>query len=364
MTATVSARSASRIAILKPCCIGDVIMTTPLLFALRRAYPNAVIDWLVGSWSADAVRGHPLIHRLIDLGPTANPARTPAGLLRLVKVLRGGHYDQLYVPDRSPWLSLAALLSAIPLRVGLDSAGRGFGYNHRAPITPTVIRREADIYLDLARRMGLSVTDCWLNCVPTASARAELAAILNEHAPAAADLAQPLILVHPGGGSNPGMTFSSKRWPVEDMTTLSQQVASAVNGSVIILGSTADAESAGEISALLSPETLQYNLCGRFTLPQLAALSAQPNVRLYIGNDTGTAHLAAAVGAPTLMIFGPSDPHRYAPFVPVDRAAVAWRPVPLPAQGVSGRQRIDFDWARDGVTAAEAWIQAQQLLHG
>ena len=82
------------------------------------------------------------------------------------------------------------------------------------------------------------------------------------------------------------MKFISKRWPVERITKLCQLVASSLNGIIIILGSASDGESALEISALLPPETLQFNLCGALSLAQLTALAAQANVALYIGNFT------------------------------------------------------------------------------
>src|SRR5262249_53389837 len=102
------------------------------------------------------------------------------------------------------------------------------------------------------------------------------------------------------------------------------------------------------------------NLTNRISLPVISALASMS--ALYIGNDNGVAHLAAASGSKVLMIFGPSDPRRYAPFVPPDRARVAWRPVSLPAQGVSAGTPFQFDWERDGVGVDEAWTEAQKLL--
>src|SRR5215813_376266 len=96
-----------RIVILKPCCIGDVIFTTPLLSALRQAYPNAIIDWIVGSSAIAALRDHPDLNRVIDSGPLANPASRPASFLRLVQHLRAGKYHLAVVPERSPLAGIA-----------------------------------------------------------------------------------------------------------------------------------------------------------------------------------------------------------------------------------------------------------------
>ena len=351
-----------RILILKPCCIGDVIFATPLLSALKRGYPEAAIDWAVGSWSAAVLSDHPLLDRVLDTGSRANPASAPRSLWQLIRMMRAGRYDLLVVPDRSRWLSLAALLSGIPVRVGLDSGGRGFGYTLRVPINPLQARHEADIYLDLARTLTLSTADCWANVGINAASGTIVEEVLAAYVPPD----RPLVIVHPGGGVNPGMNLTAKRWPVARFGELSRIVAEFTNGLIIVLGSVTDRPLASSLCDSLAhfPGTSVTDLSGVFDLPQIAALAALPRTALYIGNDNGIAHLAAAAGAKVLMIFGPSDPHRYAPFVAAQRAAVAWRPVSVPAQGVTGRQEVGFDWVRDGVSVAEAWQQAEKLLGG
>lgn len=353
-------KNPKRILLLKPCCIGDVVLTTPLLTALRRGYPDAAIDWLVGTWSAGAVAAHPALARVIDGGPRANPASTLSGLFRLVRQMRRGQYDLLIAPERSPLISLAALLSGIPKRAGLDSAGRGFGYTVRAPIDPTTVRHEAEIYLDIARVLGLSTKGCWANIIPDNAARAQIERILATRVPTDA----PLVIVHPGGGVNPGMVLTAKRWPPERFAELGKMVANSVNGHIIVLGSHDDlAVTRATIGAFDDSASAHLtDLTGQLTLPQIAALAALPRVALYIGNDNGIAHLAAAAGARLLMIFGPSDPRRYAPFVPPEKAAYVWRPVRVPDAGVVAGIDAAFDWERDGVSVAEAWGKARSLL--
>src|SRR5258708_3500380 len=162
-----------RIVLIKPCCIGDVIMATPLLAALRRGYPNASIDWMVGSSAIDALREHPDLSRVIDCGRLANPASRPISLLHMVGQLRAGNYDLAVVPDRSPLIGMAALLAGIPQRAGLDSAGRGFAHTVKAPIDPGAVRHEAEIYLDVARALGLSTENCWAHIPVSITALAQ-----------------------------------------------------------------------------------------------------------------------------------------------------------------------------------------------
>ncbi len=341
-----------RIVLVKPCCIGDVIFATALLAALRRGYPDATIDWAVGSMAAAALRDHPSLDQLIDTGPRANPASQPGSLIHLVRRLHAGRYDLAVVPDRSPLIGLAVLLAAIPRRAGLDSAGRGFAYTIKAPIDPAAVRHEAEIYLDVARALGLSTEGCWANVPPGAAALDEAQRVL------AATSGKPLILVHPGGGVNAGMTMIQKRWPAENFAALAERIADAIDGEIAVIGAPSDQDAVTTLQHCLHQPAL--DLTNRLTLPVIGALASL--AALYVGNDNGVAHLAAASGGKVLMIFGPSEPRRYAPFVPLGRARAIWRPVAVPEQGVSAGTPATFDWARDGVSVDEAWQGVCELL--
>ncbi len=343
-----------RIVLIKPCCIGDVVFATALLTALRRGYPEASIDWVVGTQALPALRGHPDLRQTLDSGPLANPASKPASLLRLIRLLRAGYYDLAVVPDRSPLMGLAPLLAGIPRRAGLNSAGRGLSYTVKAPVDPAVVRHEAEIYLEIARALGLSTADCWVNIPPGPAALTAAKEALR--AAGASD--QPLIVVHPGGGVNAGMTMIEKRWPADRFAALADRIAETVGGQVALIGLESDRPAIeGFCKAIRHPV---IDLTNRLSLAATGALASLAT--LYLGNDNGVAHLAAAAGGKVLMIFGPSDPRRYAPFAPPDRARFVWRPVPLPEQGVSAGLPINFNWDRDGISLDEAWTEVQHLL--
>ncbi len=341
----------SRIAFLKPCCIGDVVFATALLAAVRRGYPDAQIDWWVNRWSAGALEGHPALQNVMITGDASNPAATLRGLFSLARRLRAGRYDMLIVPERSRLVSLAALLSGIPVRAGLDSAGRGFGYTVKARIDPATRRHEAEIYLDIARALGLNVADCWANAQPRASDVDFARQVIGD--------AAPLLLIHPGGGVNPGMRMVSKRWPPDRFTTFAARFSAETGARVVLIGGEADRDLTQDIVHSLT-EYKPLDLTGQLTLMQIAGLAALPQTLLYVGNDNGVAHLAAACGAKVLMIFGPSDPLRYAPFVA--HATYAWKPIALPAQGVSAGAPPVFEWTRDGVTIEEALTLARAII--
>ncbi len=339
-----------RIVLILPCCIGDVVMATATLAALRRGYPDAHITWAVGSWSKAAIAHHALLDDRLDTGPEAIPGRTPARFVHLVRQLRAGHFDLAVSLTRSIDMSAALALSGIPNRAGLDSAGLGFGYNLRAPIDPTVARPEGDVYLDVARTLGLDVRDCWANVPVDAADAAHVRALL-----AGQDVTGPYLVINPAGGRNPGQVLDVKRYPPEQLAELTNRLTARLKAKVVVIGGPGDAPLVEQVSARLLDEGAVFS--GTLSFGEIAALARAATV--YIGNDTGLTHLAAAAGARTVMILGPSDPVRYAPFVP--NALAIWRPVAL-AGGVSAGAPPDWDWQRDGISVDEAEAQIAAYL--
>ncbi|NDJ59969.1 MAG: glycosyltransferase family 9 protein [Chloroflexi bacterium] len=337
-----------RIALILPCCIGDAILATATLQALRRAYPEAHIAWLIGSWSRPALDGHDLVDALIDTGPEALPVRSLAGMRRMIRLLRAGHCDLAVSLVRSPLMSAAVWLAGIPARAGLDSGGRGFGYSIRARLDPAVARHEADIYLDVARALGIDVQGCWANVPVHATDQAAVRGLL-----AARGIGGAYVVINPAGGRNPGMIMDAKRWPPDRFAGLAARLARHFGAQIVLVGGPGDGDLIAAVQARLAAAAVTF--VGELTFRQIAALAAA--ARLYIGNDTGLTHLAAAAGARTAMILGPSDPARYAPFVP--DALALWRPVDLPAGGVAAGQALAerWDWDRDGISLAEAETQ-------
>src|SRR3982074_3444218 len=103
------------ILVLKPCCLGDVLMTTPLVATLRAAYPDARIDYAVGDWARPGMAGNPDIDEVLPLfGAGARRRRRLAQAIRSAFSLRWRRYDLAFVPDRSPLAALVAYLAGVP----------------------------------------------------------------------------------------------------------------------------------------------------------------------------------------------------------------------------------------------------------
>ena len=138
---------------------------------------------------------------------------------------------------RSPLMSLAIYLAGIPVRAGLDSGGRGFGYNLRVPIDPAQREHESEVYLKVVSAIAGREVQAYATLPVTAAALAAVRARL-----AAENIAAPFIVAHPGGGSNPGAQLASKRFPPDQLAEVLNRVAHAAHASVILLGGADDAD--------------------------------------------------------------------------------------------------------------------------
>lgn len=292
--------------ILKPCCISQVLFTTPLLAALSETYPKTQFDWAVSSWARPAIIANPRLSELVDTGKVGLPGQTRSDAEALIEKIKAAQYDTIFVPSRSTLLSYIAWQADVPQRVGLNINGRGFAYT--IPVSPNHSQEhEASRYLSLAEAVGID-HPVQMEFYPSDRDRSMVTELLVDEIDWLGDL--PLVLLHPGGAENPVRTNHQKRWPVERFALLANHLARKVGVQLLLIGSDTDQALADSVAGLSLANT--PNLAGRLTLGQLGALAEMAD--LYIGNDAGSTHVAAAVGCPTLALFGPSDPAVSGPF--------------------------------------------------
>jgi len=303
----------SRVLVIKLCCLGDVLMATPSLRLLRRAFPHAQIDLAIGSWSRPAIFNNPNLDEIIDTGQLGGGYYPWADYLRLAWRLRRRRYDLAIVLERSVFATLLPALAGIPYRAGLDSEGRGFPLTVRVPCSPQ--RHEADLYLDVAEAalktmrvpksddLAIEARGQRLEFYPTEEDKATVAGRF-------ADKRRPLVAIHPGGAVNPGSVLLSKRWPSERFAAIADRLIECLGASVLLLGGVTDVEAVEAVRRQMRHPALILD--PGLSFGQLGAAIACCD--LYIGNDSGPAHLAAAVGTPVVVVFGPTDPRVYGPY--------------------------------------------------
>jgi len=329
-------------------------MATAALKALRRAFPRAEISFAVGSWSRPVLTEHPDIDQLVDVGPQALPTRSVPGFLGFLRQLRAGHYDLAVSLVRSATMSLALRWSGIPIRAGMHSGHRGFGYQYRAHVDPRVARHESDIYLDVVAALGIDTAGC-LPQIPLPEAAADsLETKLQQRG-----IAPPFFVLHPGGGENPGAVFPNKRWPLENFLQLAARLEQRWSAQAIWL---VGAEETSLITELRQRvPNLNYVFIGDLLFAEIAQLAHR--AILYIGNDSGLSHYVAASQARVATIFGPSDPRRYAPLGPA--ALTLHRSQTSADASTLPHKPRTWNWQRAGIGVAEAetaildWVSRQ-----
>jgi ADP-heptose:LPS heptosyltransferase len=280
-----------RFVVLLRCCLGDVLESTAVLDAIRRRYPLATIDFAVSSYAAPALAGNPDVNAILE----------PA-----VPSLRHGKYDVALTLERSPQVGLLAWRAGIPLRVGPNNLSRGFAHNLRVACPPD--RSEAQINLDCAEALGISTAGARPKFCPTAAEQAQAAELLG---------VDSWVAIAPGGGVNPGMRLTSKRWPPDRFQAVAAALQQRHSVRTVLLGGAEDGLIAGFDG---------LDLFGKTTFGLMAALIQR--CRLFVGNDSAPLHLAAAVGTPFVGLFGPSDPVRHRP---LGQGEIVAAPIPRSA---------------------------------
>ena len=332
------------ILVLKPCCLGDVLLATPAIAALKWRFPNAEIDVAVGRWSRAVLVNNPHIRSLIDCETVGQGRYTLGDVWRLARKLRAQNYDMAVTLDRSPLVGAIPWLASIPHRLGLDSFGRGFAHTVRVPV-PRQPAHEAQIYLDCALFGIENSPNFWTNFQPHSTEKF-------------ADMSEKFAILHPAGGVNPGMQMTDKRWPPARFAALADRFAQA--GFVVMFsGTQSDVPLCETIVSQMSNQALARIMAGKSSLGEFGTLCQR--AAIFVGGDTGAMHIAVASGCKTVAIFGPSDPRRYAPFAPKTQCAVVWRARELPVGGVGQGMVDDFSWD-DGASVDEVWSACQKLL--
>ena len=333
-----------RAVLVRACCLGDVLLTTAAVRELARALPGARLDYLTSRAAAPGLANNPHLTEVIDLGSG------PRGYLAALGRLRAGGYDLALTFDRAPQWPLLTFLAGIPVRAGLDSLHRGLGLTHR--VRPAPGQHEGDLAIAVVRALGLPAADLREEYTPSQAAHERAGRLLAAIAPS-----RPRALLHPGGAVNPGMTLLAKRWPPDHFAALAARLEQAGVTTILSGGPGDQAIVAAVLAALPPGAPVPADLSGQLDLDGHAALASQCD--LYIGHDSGPSHLAAAVGAPTVVIFGPTDPAVYAP--PGDHVRAVWHGARLdPA--IDLRDRAPDETAILAVTVDDVWAAAGELL--
>lgn len=310
----------AHILVVKLAGIGDLLLATPALRALRESYPQATIDLLVTPDSAGLLNGWEVIDRVIVLDKylfdyPQQIVKRPQNLLRLTPLwhdLHDGRYDALLLmhhltlPFGRLKYHILARATGARWRVGLDN-GHGWFLNVRVKDRGFGAMHEAEYNMALAEAVGATIRSKRLELpLSTEERKQAWQLVYGEHPPE--EVAQPIIAMHPGAGGY----STARRWAPERFAQLAETLHTAVGGQVLLVGGPEEQDLHQHIMDMLPATTPIRSLAGKGSVKVTAAVLELAS--LFIGNDAGPMHLAAAVGTPTVAIFGLSNHKAWGPY--------------------------------------------------
>ncbi len=285
--------------------VGDAILSIPAMQAIRARWLAAEIIVLARPWVAGLYQGQDFVDRVIPL-ENAGGLRDFRAMETVAARLRAEEFDiAVLLPNSfsSAWLIWRA---GIPERIGYARDGRGLMLTRRiaVPRAREIPKQESCYYLELLRRAG------WLESLPDVreirlqvSAQAKCAAEEKLQAEGAS-AQRPRIAMAPGAAYG-----SAKCWLPERFAQVADRLIEEFRASVILFGTSSEREIISRIAEGMKQPPI--NLAGRTAITELPALLGA--CQLFIGNDSGAMHVAAAAGVPVVAIFGPTDPEGTAP---------------------------------------------------
>ena len=282
--------------------LGDAIMCLPALHALRAAWPNAHIAILGFPWLADLYGEESFCDELIPY-PSGRGLKDIAAKFTLAKSLRG-RFDRAILFQNAFEAAAFVYAARVPERIGYNRDGRGLLLTSAIPVA--VIGHERFYYLELLRLAGL---------IPGY----DIEAPIRLYNVVPRELGGRVI------GVSPGAAFgSAKRWDPDRFAAAAATIAVERGASVALFGSAAESDIAATVEADLKARGIAVvNYAGRTSLREFIELCA--GCELMLTNDSGSMHVAYAVGTPSLTIFGSTDHIGTGPVGP--RARIVRHPV-------------------------------------
>jgi len=288
--------------------VGDAILALPALRAVRKRFPDAEIAIVARPYVADIYRDQEICNQLIPYDPKGLHAGF-FGRERLAAELRAQKFDVALLLQNAFDAAWLAWRSNIPERIGYARDARSFLLTKAVPLPRQgeIPAHEKFYYLELLRRAG------WLDSVPDESfidlRVPEEKSRRAEEFLRNSGLRPGAVRIAIGAGASYG---SAKCWPPSRFAEVTNRLQSEADADVILFGTADEATVSMAISAEMRRPPI--NLIGKTAISDLPVLLSR--CHLFIGNDSGAMHVAAAVGLPVVAVFGPTDPFGTAPVTP------------------------------------------------
>jgi heptosyltransferase II len=269
--------------------IGDAVMTTPAMGALRSSFPAAEIVVVGNPLVAELFRHHPYCDRVLVFDKKGEHQGV-RGLLRFCRILRRERFDLAILLQNAVEAAVMAFLARIPRRAGYATDGRALLLTHPVRVGAAERRlHHTRYYLEMLEALEIRGGDGALRLACTDDELAGARELLGEGIP---------VVINPGAAYG-----SAKRWYPERFSDVGNRLAAEYGARIVLTGGPGETEIGRDIAASMSVPPL--NLIGKTSVRELMAVLSL--CRLVVTNDSGPMHVAAAFGVPIVAVFGPTD---------------------------------------------------------
>ena len=278
--------------------IGDVVLTTPVIRALREQFSSAHIAYLADKQAVSLLEGNPCLNELIPFD------FSKPGLLeqaRVIRRLRKGKFDVFIDLFCNPRTALLARASGAPVRIGKEVRGRGRLYTHRI-LDDGKPKTAVEYHYQYVKPLGVEPSHRRTEIFLSEEEKREAGIYLKWQ-----DIDPDKTIV----GLHPGATWPAKMWPAERFAALIDLMKAKLDVQVVVTQGPADAPIIEKISRQAVGNAVYLKV---LPLRQLAAVLSSFGV--YVANDSGPMHIAAAIGTKTIGIFGPGEEDIWFPYTP------------------------------------------------
>ncbi len=281
-----------RILLIRLSSLGDIVLTTPAIRAIRAHHPNAYIAMLVGKQSADVLRENPHLNEIIEFNRSAKD-KDSGEMLRILRVLRERKFALTFDFQRKFRTELLMFLSGASERVG-----KGRLCTIRVPDKAN--KHATEGYFELLHAAGIPAVNPQLEMFISEKEKKEASFAFEEKGIMGMQLKVGLF---------PGAGWKLREWMPERFATIGDRLVQQFNAHVIVFGGPKETELVHTVCDLMHKEALPF--AGTLSIRQLAACIE--NCDLFLTNDTGPMHIASAVGTPTVALFGPGNHIKFQP---------------------------------------------------
>ncbi len=281
-----------KILLIRLSSLGDIVLTTPAIRAVRAHFPNAYIAMLVAKQSADVLLQNPHLNEIIQFNRSAKDKDT-GEMLRIIRILRQRRFALTFDFQRKFRTELLMYFSGANERVG-----KGRLCTIRVPKQGK--QHATEDYFDLLHAAGIVAENRELEIFLSKSERTDACYVFEE-----ADVSEMQLKV----GLFPGAGWKLREWMPDRFASIGDKLVEKFDAQVIIFGGPKEGELVRSVTNLMQHPAIPF--AGNLQIRQLAACIEKCD--LFLTNDTGPMHIAAAVRTPTVALFGPGDHVRFQP---------------------------------------------------